>query len=324
MANSLFEQSLANWQAEPLHVAALLSLCVFLLTLLTAGVIRQREVMRRRATAAIGSSAEDGHDRRSTGYADEKRVSQLLARASDLFAPKDRDKITSVRKQLVQAGFLSPSAVAIFYGLRIILAASLPIVFFALSGRLLPLEVPVYLNMAVAAGLVIVGLIVPAVLLDWRRKGMRERYRNTFPDFMDLLVVCIESGQSLHGAIERVGREILNSCPEFGANVHLVSLQLRGGATLTEALDGLFERTGVEEIKSLKLLLKQSEELGASIATTIRVYSDEMRDKRMMRAEAKAHALPVKMTLPLGLFIFPVVLLVVMMPVVIRIMNAFP
>lgn len=323
MVNSLFEQLLANWPAEPLHVAAVVSLCVFLLALLAIGMIRGREDIRLRATAAIGSSA-GGRDRRSPGYADEKRVSALLARASDLFAPRNRDKITTLRKQLVKAGFLSPSAVTIFYTSRVILAASLPIVFFVLSGRLLPLETPVYLNMAVAAVLVIVGLIIPAVLLDWFRRKMRERYRHTFPDLMDLLVVCIESGQSLPGAIERVGKEIVQSCPEFGANMHLVSLQLRGGGTLTEALDGLFERTGVEEIKSLKLLLKQSEELGASIAGAIRVYSDEMRDKRLMRAEAKAHALPVKMTLPLGLFIFPVVLMVVMIPVMIQIMNAFP
>ena len=317
MANSLFEQLLANWQTEPLHVAALVSLCVFLLALLAAGVIREREAIRHRTTAAIGSS-----DRRSPGYADEKRVSELFARASALFTPTNRDAITAIRKQLVQAGFLSPRAVPIFYGFRVILAASLPIVFFVLSG-LLPFEVPGYLNMAVGAGLVIVGLIVPAVLLDWRRAKRRERYRHTFPDFMDLLVVCIESGHSLPGAIERVGKEIAQSCPDFGANLHLVSLELRGGGTLTEALGGLFERTGVEEIKSLKMLLKQSEELGASIARTLRVYSDEMRDKRLMRAEAKAHALPVKMTLPLGIFIFPVVMMVVMVPIMIRFMKAF-
>jgi tight adherence protein C len=92
---------------------------------------------------------------------------------------------------------------------------------------------------------------------------------------------------------------------------------------LTEALDGLADRLGIEEVQSLRLLLKQSEELGASIATSLRVFSDEMRDKRLMRAETKAHALPVKMTLPLGLFIFPVILLVIMLPVVIRIKNAF-
>ena len=92
---------------------------------------------------------------------------------------------------------------------------------------------------------------------------------------------------------------------------------------MTEALDGLSERLGIEEVKSLKVMLKQSEELGASIAATLRVYSDEMRDKRLMRAEAKAHALPVKLTLPLGVFIFPVILLVIMVPLIVRIKNSF-
>lgn len=321
MANSVLEQLFANGQTQPLHVAALVSVCVFLLALLAAAVIRERNAIRRRTNATVPPSAGGG-DRRSLRYAEETRVSALLARASQLFAPTKREEITTLRKQLVRAGFLSPSAIPIYYGIRVVVAASLPILFFMLS-HLLPYDVPGYLQLVFAAGLVVVGLIVPSVLLDWRRGKMRERYSHTFPDLMDLLVVCIESGQSLNGAIERVGKEIVQSCPEFGANLHLVSLELRAGRTLTDALNGLFERTGVEEIKSLKVLLKQSEELGASIARTLRVYSDEMRDKRLMRAEAKAHALPVKMTLPLGLFIFPVVLMVVMVPVVIRIMNAF-
>ena len=152
---------------------------------------------------------------------------------------------------------------------------------------------------------------------------MRTVYRNAFPDFIDLLVVCIEAGQSLQGALDRVSREVATYSPALSANLRIASLEVRAGIRLSDAISNLYTRVGIEEVKSLGLLLKQSEDLGTSIATSLRVFSDEMRDKRLMRAETKAHALPVKMTLPLGFFIFPVILMVIMLPVIIRIKNSF-
>jgi tight adherence protein C len=312
-----------GWQPQPVHVAGLISLVVFMSALLVANGVRAREALRRRAVAPAGEGAGVGERSRSSlQFADEQKITRLLDRTGRLLAPTSRQDLTVIRNQLVQAGFLSSAAVPMFYALRVALAVALPLVFVLFSG-LLPFEIPGGITLAVAVVMAVVGLIVPAVLLDWRRGKMRERYRHAFPDFMDLLVVCIESGLALNAAIERVGKEILQSCPPLGANLHLLCLELRAGRTLTEALDGLAERLGIEDVKSLKLMLKQSEELGASIAATLRVYSDEMRDKRLMRAEAKAHALPVKMTLPLGVFIFPVILLVIMVPLIIRIKNAF-
>jgi tight adherence protein C len=315
----------AGLQPQPLHIAGLISVVVFLSAMLLAHGVRAREALRRRALAPGAISAQSAagdKERRSLQFADEQRISRFVERAGRLLAPTSRQDLTAIRNQLVQAGFMSPAAVPVFYTLRILLAGALPVLFLLSSG-VLPFEFSGTLTLAAAAMMGVVGLILPAVLLDRMRSKMRERYRQAFPDFMDLIVVCIESGLGLNAAIERVGREILQSCPPLGANLHLLCLELRAGRTLTEALDGLAERVGIEEVKSLKLMLKQSEELGASIAATLRVYSDEMRDKRLMRAEAKAHALPVKMTLPLGAFIFPVILMVIMVPLIIRIKNAF-
>jgi tight adherence protein C len=311
-----------GWQPQPVHVAGLISLVVFMSALLLAHGVRAREALRRRAVAPAVATGAAERGRSSLQFADEQRTTRLVERAGRLLAPTSRQDLTVIRNQLVQAGFLSPAAVPVFYAFRVALAGALPVVFLLFSG-LLPIEVPGALTLAVAVVMGVAGLIVPAVLLDWRRNEMRNRYRQAFPDFMDLIVVCIESGLGMHAAIERVGKELLQTCPQLGANLHLLSLELRAGRTLTEALDGLSERLGIEEVKSLKVMLKQSEELGASIAATLRVYSDEMRDKRLMRAEAKAHALPVKLTLPLGVFIFPVILLVIMVPLIIRIKNAF-
>jgi len=306
---------------RPIHVAVLISISVFVLALAAGQGIRARQMIRRRTTTPPQSPSAP---RDGAGIEEQSqfRTGQLLERIARLVAPTEHATLSAVREQLVQAGFFSQSAVPIFYASRLLLAAAFPVLFVTFSG-LLPFAIPGIGTLLLATCLAVLGLIFPAIYVDRRRGWMQQRYRHAFPDFMDMMVVCIEAGQSLQGAIERVSREIVQACPELGANLHLVSLELRAGRTLTDALHGLAGRLGIEEVRSLALLLKQSEELGTSVAATLRVYSDEMRDKRLMRAESKAHTLPVKMTIPLGLFIFPVILLVIMVPVIIRIKNAF-
>ena len=306
-------------QLEPLHIGTVVSLAVFLLLLITARMLNAREVVRRRAPAG-GSRGVT----MSAGLRDSetRNVARLLAKLEPLLVPSRREALSQVRKQLVQAGFFSASSVTGFYASRIALAVSLPISLLAFSG-LLPFEVPGALIVVLAACLAMLGLVLPPIFLDICTRSMREKYRRAFPDFMDLLVVCIESGHSLPSALDRVGLEIIETSPQLGANLHLLNLELRAGSTTTAALESLHARLGIEEVLSLVVLLKQSEELGASISGALRVFSDEMRDKRLIRAETKANSLPVKLTLPLGLFIFPVILLVILVPIVIRIKNAF-
>ena len=310
------------WQSDPTSIAALVFGCTLLLGLWVIAALRSREpVQRRLARSSEFRFSTAGGRRRSVHFSDEQEFGRFIEAAGRLVAPSSKSELSSIQHQLVQAGYLSNSAVAVYYAIRVMFACALPLAFL-LFYNFLPVEVPGFLVMGLTAAIAICGLLLPAVLLDWRRSAVRDRYRRTFPDMMDLLVVCIESGQSLHAALERVAKEIMPACPELGANMHLVCLELRAGRSLTDCLDGLYERVGIDEVKSLKLLLKQSEELGSSIATTLRVYADEMRDKRLIRAETKAHALPVKLTIPLGMFIFPVILLVIMVPLFIRISNS--
>lgn len=322
MLNIALEDWFGALQPDPFKFGILVTLSVAMIALIISNALRSRSTLRRRTSINDNNLNGETDDRRSIHFGNQLRVDRIVERAGRLLAPKSEENLSVIRQQIVQAGFLSPLAVSIYYTLRLLTACALPLGFVLFSGYL-PIEVPNYLIILCTTGLAVIGLIIPGILLDWRRSVMRQRYRITFPELMDLLVVCIESGQSLNGALERVGKEFTKSCPELGANIHLVCLEIRAGRTLTEALDGLSERLGIDEVNSLKLLLKQSQELGASIADSLRVYSDEMRDKRLMRAEALANALPVKMTLPLGLFIFPVILLLIMIPVIIRIKNAF-
>ena len=136
-------------------------------------------------------------------------------------------------------------------------------------------------------------------------------------------MICIEAGIGIESAIERVGSDLGRSFPSLSRNLGFMSLEMRAGRSTRDALSNLAERLGIEEAKSFATLIQQSEELGTSLVQSLRVYSDEMRAKRMSRAEEKAHALPVKLVIPLGLFIFPAILGVTLLPVVIKIYAAF-
>jgi tight adherence protein C len=144
-------------------------------------------------------------------------------------------------------------------------------------------------------------------------------YRAGFPDFMDLLVVCADSGLSMEAALERVCREMGDSYPALTANIHMTNLEIRAGRTLTDALERFAARVGLEEARSFTTLIVQSLELGSSITDALRVYSDDMRHKRLSRAEEKAYALPAKLSLPMMVCIFPVLFVVILLPVVVKI-----
>ena len=122
---------------------------------------------------------------------------------------------------------------------------------------------------------------------------------------MDLLVVCADAGLSMEAALDRVGRELADSYRSLCANIHMATLEMRAGRTLSETLDHLADRLGLEEARSFATLLQQSEKLGSSLTEALRVYSDDMRHKRLSRAEEKAYSLPAKLSVPLTLCVFP-------------------
>ncbi|NJO22289.1 MAG: type II secretion system F family protein [Sphingomonadales bacterium] len=152
---------------------------------------------------------------------------------------------------------------------------------------------------------------------------MVQQCRNGFPNFLDLLVVCSEAGLTPRAGIERVSRELTVTHPFLGANLFLMCLELRAGRPLAEAVESLGKRVRIDEIRSLGSLLQQTEELGTNLSSALRVFSEEMRARRLLRAEERAHALPVKLVLPLALFVFPVMLVVALLPLFVRIHKAF-
>jgi tight adherence protein C len=166
------------------------------------------------------------------------------------------------------------------------------------------------------------GLLIPALYLRQRHNQLNQQCREGFPTFLDLLVVCSEAGLTPRAGIERVSREITRTHPFLGANLFLMSLELRAGRPLVEAVEGLGRRVNLDEIRSFGSLLQQTEELGTNLTSTLRVFSEDMRARRFFRAEEKAYGLPVKLVLPLGLFVFPGMLVVVLLPIIARLQKA--
>ena len=226
----------------------------------------------------------------------------------------------SLRARLIAAGYNSPLAPKVYTALRLGMLILLPAIFVGLiffSGT----EVSPFKLYLVGVGLAIFGLYAPNLFISAKADRRREAIVNGFPDSLDLMLVCVEAGLGMEAAFDRVGREMQNSHPLVAHMLSIVTLELRAGSTREEALRNMANRTQVTEIRSFSTLLIQSDKLGSSIGETLRVYASEMREKRRMRAEEKAHKLPVLLSVPLVACMLPVMIGVLMLPAIIRVMR---
>ncbi len=226
----------------------------------------------------------------------------------------------ALRAELVRAGYFGAGAVAGFATIRLALVALLPALGL-LAATALPNIGPTEIA-ALVLVLLLIGYVLPKASLGRRQRQLEAAYRLRFPDFLDMLVVCINAGLSLEAALDRAGREIGAEDAAFRANLELMAGEMRAGKSTSDALRALAERLGLREARSFAALLRQTIELGTDVAQALTVFSDEMRNRRMGAAEERAAALPPKLTLPLALFIFPVVLIAILAPAVLRILAA--
>jgi tight adherence protein C len=298
----------------------MLSLLVFLAAgTLAFGVMAaihvRGAVKRRTAEVVVGGSDRSG-DKRSLRYASRKAAQKIIDYTTHHYSAGDGGNQKQLRQRLILAGFLDPHAVAFFFIGRIVVAIGLAGPAFVLTPMLMTGPDGMAWMCGWVAGLL--GYFGPNIYINRRISARQAEHRAGFPDFMDLLVVCADAGLSMESALDRVGRELSDSYPSLSANAYMTTLEMRAGRTLSEALEHFGDRLGLEEARSFATLLQQSEELGSSLTEALRVYSDDMRHKRMSRAEEKAYSLPAKLSVPLMVCIFPVILIVIMLPVYVR------
>jgi tight adherence protein C len=303
-------------------LVGLLAVCgLAFLAVLAFGALRGRKDVRRRAAADDFGAATT----RSIGGAGrieaQRSLDRLMTYMETTFAGSNEREGRVLRRQLIQAGFFDNRAVSVYFAARLGLAAALTV-----GGlMLLPLVRDQMTTSSLwlwSGGLGLVGYLAPSFYVKRRIKQRTLQHRRGFPDFMDLMVVCSEAGLSMEAAIDRIARELVEGYPSLAENLYMASLEMRAGKPFPEALERMGERLNIQEAGLLATLLQQSAELGTSLAQSLRVYSEEMRNKRMSRAEEKAYALPAKLVVPLTIFVFPVLIVTLMLPVVIRVMAS--
>ena len=248
-----------------------------------------------------------------------KSVSDIVADIGRRATPGNAEQISQLRFTLMRAGLLGQKAVSIYFAARLLMVVLPQIALLYLVPKLSLIE-PM-LPLASSLFLAVLGLMLPGMFLGRRTKKLEREYKEGFPDMMDLLVACVEAGMSIDAAVARVAEELADRYPSLALHLKINALELRAGRSRQDSWKNFSERLGIEESSSLTTMLRQAEEMGSSIGNTLRVFSKDMRKKRMLAAEEQAMALSAKLSLPLILFVFPTLLGVLILPAIVRALD---
>lgn len=295
---------------------ALLAFGVVFLLIASGGLLLfYREAMLQRISEVINPAAKKPKSLLETIQQTGLSVGGVVERF-DTFLPKSQAEVSIVRQRLISAGYRKEGTVKLLYGSKVLVPILLAIVAFATGlGALAPLLV-----YALALGL---GFLIPDFWLGNRIKKRQKRIRLGLPDVLDLLIICIEAGLSLDQATARSAEELRKAQPELCDELYVVVLEQRAGRPRADCWRNMADRTGVDAVRNLVSMLVQSEQLGTSIARTLRIHSDTLRTQRVQAVEEAAAKLTIKLLFPLVFFIFPSLFLVVLGPAIISMMAGF-
>jgi tight adherence protein C len=275
----------------------------------------------RRARLATAGGPAEAPDRGPAGGMIGGQVLAAVRRLGQQSAVRDPAKLSVLRTRLMQAGFHNREAPVIYLGVR---AAALVA---ATIGALLTL--PLIAGGKGMGGLLVALLFASAALfgpdqvLKSRRTAREREYADGFPDLLDLLVASVEAGLSLDAAVTRVTDELARRYPNLTVHLRFLVLELRAGRARKDAWSAFADRVGIDDARALATMLRQAEEMGTSLGETLTVFSQDMRSKRMLRAEEKALSLSAKLTVPLIIFIFPCLMGALMLPAAVRLVHVF-
>lgn len=291
-----------------------LGLLIFVLSLAVAALVRayQDPVQRRVEAFTPGR----GGGQRGGVRSGAKHAERMLERLGRGLTPVDPQKRGKIETKLVQAGSRSSRAVSFFFAAKIVGLVVLPAA--VLLGLTVIGGMPQATVLALSGVALAIGMLLPDAWLARKVRQRQNLLRRSLPDALDLLVVCAEAGLGLNGAIQRVAQEIEAQHPELSRELATVMAQTRAGVDTRTALQDMVERTGLDEMRALVGTLIQALRFGTSVAETLRLFSDEMRDKRIKAAEEQAAKVSVKMLVPIGLFMIPAFLIIAVGPPLIR------
>ena len=273
----------------------------------------RQEIVDR--TLGISSNAEVRRAiRKGLGSDEENSLrARMLRKAPSIWAQNE-----TVQQRLIKSGYDGPVAPLVYSMVRVVVLVALPIIAFLL----LPKDSFFKVLIGMAATALFALMLPPFVLLRLEARR-QEQIKRSLPDALDLLVVCVEAGISLDAAILRVARDLTYVHPDLAGELLVVSRKTNAGMTREDALRGLWDRTGVDEVRALVASLLQSEKWGSSSSRVLRVSAETLRRKRRQAAERKAATAPLKMIVPMALFIFPALFVVILGPAVVQIVSGF-
>jgi tight adherence protein C len=274
-------------------------------------VANRREELRRRSREAL---AGKGPSLRRTDEGVYKRVVERLQLSKLL-------EDTNLTDKLAQAGYRGPSAISRFYFFRFVspfvlaAAAALYLFIFKVGGM------PVMTRLAICVGALVVGYYAPNIYVSNVATKRRESIVGVFPDALDLLLICVESGMSIEAAIQKVSQEVGGSSIELAEELSLLTAELSYLPERRMAYEGLAKRTNHPGIKAVVTAMIQAERYGTPLGTALRVMAKENRDLRLAAAEKKAAALPAQLTVPMILFFLPVLFVVILGPAIMKVQD---
>lgn len=281
---------------------------------------RQGSELKHRVAsmAANGEPAASARQQPAEGG----RMQGVITLLSRLSLPEEGWQNSGIRLRFLQAGIRNRNAPIYYYALKTLLTIVFPVllaILLLITHPHIPFARTLLLVLCTAA----LGYYLPELLLGFVTNRRIDRMRDSLPDMIDLMVICTESGMSIDAATARISQEMAASSPDLAEEFHLSALEMRAGATRIDALRNLALRSRLEDLDDLVSMLVQADRFGTSLADSLRVQSDMMRTRRTQRAEELAAKIPVKMVLPLVLFIFPTLMLVMLGPAGIQIMQLF-
>ncbi len=302
----------------PLYIVV--AILVLMVLMIVPFMLKQPEdpldkLKRASTTGAVTTSTKKDVLRQASKH-------DKLEKYSNFLEPQDEEEYSSIRLKLMQAGYRTKNAVRMYHfaqfalGLVALIAGVAYAILKTQTGE--PSTQNIVLSILVPGA---AGYMFPKYWVTRRQSERQQAIENGFPDSLDMLLVCIEAGQSLDQAILRVSQELKAGFPELAEEFQIVSYELKAGKDKTNVMRDMAERSGVDDIASFVTVLIQSQQFGTSIADALRVYADEMRDKRVMRAEERANKLPTKMTLATMMLTVPPLLIILIGPSVYGIMT---
>lgn len=309
-ANTLLTEQFG--ELGPLLIIGVLGL---FLVLLTAPILLKKEKdpfdqlrSARRDDAAAGD--DKAKLRRGRGKGGDK-----LEKYSSFLEPQDEQQYSDTKLKLLQAGYRSKDAVRTYhflqflFGITFLIIGSIYAIYSNVTGE--PSTQTLILSVIIPG---VVGYMLPRYWVTKRQQTRQEEIVNGFPDSLDMMLVCVEAGQSLDQSIVRVSKEIKSGFPALAEEYEQVANEMKAGKDRITVLRDMSERAGVPDVASFVTVLIQSASFGTSISEALRVFSAEMRDKRILRAEEKANTLPTKMTLATMMLTVPPLLIILIGP----------